>query len=112
MQNRQEELVGPINELYRCAWGPLMNFFLPGLKLLSKWREGSRWHKRYAPAQTAYERLLAWPGLPPRQRRQLKERFESLDPFALKADVERRLRKILPAAEIATRPSGGSPQGD
>ena len=35
------ELVGPINELYQEAWGPLMNFFLPSLKLKRKWRERS-----------------------------------------------------------------------
>lgn len=104
----REELVAPINELYRCAWGPLMNFFLPGQKLVRKWREGSRWHKRYDPAQTAYERLLAWKELPAPKRRELRDRFASLDPFALKADVERRLGKILAVAEVAARPSGGS----
>lgn len=104
----REGLVAPINELYRCAWGPLMNFFLPGQKLVCKWREGSRWHKRYDPAQTAYERLLTWQGLPRLKRRELKERFESLDPFALKEDVERRLGKILRVAQVARHPSGGS----
>jgi hypothetical protein len=104
----REELVEPINELYRCAWGPLMNFFLPGQKLVRKWREGSRWHKRYDLAQTAYERLLTWQGLPRLKRRELKERFESLDPFALKEDVERRLGKILRVAQVARHPSGGS----
>jgi len=103
----REELVEPINELYRCAWGPLMNFFLPGQKLVRKWREGSHWHKRYGPAQTAYERLVAWKGLPPRKRRELQERFASLDPFALKEEVERRLKKILAVAAVAPRPSGG-----
>ena len=33
------ELVEPIGALYQEVWGPLMNFFLPGLKLKEKWRE-------------------------------------------------------------------------
>jgi hypothetical protein len=101
-------LVEPINELYREAWGPLMNFFLPGLKLAEKWRARSQWHKRYEPAQTAYQRLMATPKLPRQKRRELRDRFESLDPFALKQDVEKRLKKILGRAAVARRPSGGS----
>lgn len=102
------ELVRPINELYQAAWGPLMNFFLPSLKLKDKWRERSHWCKRYEPAQTAYQRLAHCPQLSGRKRRELRERFESLDPFELNLEVERRLKPILAAAEIDARPSGGS----
>jgi len=104
----REELVEPINKLYRSAWGPLMNFFLPGLKLQSKWRQGSHWHKRYEPAQTAYERLLGCKALSPQKRRELRDRFESLDPFGLKKEVERQLKKILAVADVAASPSSGS----
>ncbi len=103
-------LVEPINQLYQQAWGPLMNFFLPGLKLAEKWRERSHWRKRYEPAQTAYQRLMETPQLPRRQRRELRDRFESLDPFALKQDVEKRLKKILGGAQVARRPKGTPPQ--
>jgi hypothetical protein len=104
----QPELVAPINELYRTAWGPLMNFFLPSLKLESKWREGSHWRKRYEPAQTAYQRLMASGHLTRKQRKHLRDRFESLDPFKLKNAVEQQLKKILTRTEIAAHPSGGS----
>lgn len=100
-------LVEPINQLYQEAWGPLMNFFLPSLKLESKWREGSHWRKSYEPAQTAYQRLMTTRGLSGKARRTLRDRYESLDPFALKQEVERRLKKIL-AAEIAPPHPGGS----
>jgi hypothetical protein len=104
-----EAWVAPLNALYQEAWGPLMNFFLPGLKLERKWRERSAWKKRYEPARTAYQRLMAAGVLGRRARRELRERYESLDPFALKADVERRLKPILTgAAEVARRPAGGS----
>jgi len=39
----------------------------------------------------------------------LRERYESLDPFVLKAEVERRLKPILAeAVEIGRRAAGGS----
>ena len=102
-------LVAPICALYQEAWGPLMNFFLPGLKLKTKWREKSAWKKRYEPARTAYQRLMDPGVLGRRARRELRERYESLDPFVLKAEVERRLKPILAApAETVRRPAGGS----
>jgi hypothetical protein len=102
-------LVTPLSALYQEAWGPLMNFFLPGLKLKTKWREKSAWKKRYEPARTAYQRLMDAGVLGRRARRELRERYESLDPFVLKREVERQLKPILNgAAEVAVRPAGGS----
>lgn len=98
-------LVQPINALYKEAWGPLHNFFLPSMKLIKKWREGSRWIRRHDRPQTAYQRLLASGQLSPAARRQLRDWSASLDPFALAADVERRLRKILRPASSQKPPS-------
>lgn len=89
------ELVGPISALYREVWAPWQNFFLPCLKLERKWREGSHWRKRYEPPQTAYQRLCAPGMLALKDRRQLRERYESLDPFELKDQVEEKLKRIL-----------------
>jgi hypothetical protein len=89
------ELVGPISALYREVWAPWQNFFLPCLKLEQKWREGSHWRKRYEQPRTAYERLCAPGMLLPKQRRQLRERYESLDPFELKDQLEQKLKPIL-----------------
>ena len=49
-----------------------------------------------------------------RARRELRERYESLDPFVLKTDVERRLKPILNGvAEMTRRPQGATrPEGD
>jgi len=93
-----ERLLSPINALYTEAWGPLQNFFLPSMKLVKKWREGSRWVRRHDEPQTAYQRLLAHGELTAKARRQLRERFEALDPFMLAQEVERRLKPILRAA--------------
>jgi hypothetical protein len=89
------ELVDPISALYREVWAPWQNFFLPCLKLKRKWREGSHWRKRYELPQTAYQRLCAPGILPQKARRQLRERYASLDPFDLKDELEKRLKEIL-----------------
>jgi hypothetical protein len=103
-----EEMVEPVSRLYRDVWGPLMNFFLPSLKLKEKWRERSAWKKRYEPARTAYQRLMEAGVLNRLERRTLRERYESLDPFALKADLERGLRPILAGALDPARPPAGA----
>jgi hypothetical protein len=46
-------LVEPINRLSKEVGGPRHNFFLPSMKLVRKWREGSRWRRRHDVAQTA-----------------------------------------------------------
>ncbi len=89
------EVVKPINSLYKEVWGPLHNFFLPSMKLVKKWRVGSRWVRRYDVAQTAYQRLVASGQLQRAEAVRLRERYESLDPFQLAAELERRLKPIL-----------------
>jgi hypothetical protein len=105
----REEWVEPVSALYRDVWGPLMNFFLPGLKLKEKWREKSAWKKRYEPARTAYQRLMDEGVLGRRPRRALRERYESLDPFTLKQELEQGLKPILASTvDERRRPAGGS----
>jgi hypothetical protein len=91
----QAHLVAVICALYKEVWGPLQNFFLPCLKLQRKWREGSHWRKRYELPRTAYQRLCGQGMLARPQRRQLRDHYESLDPFVLKDDLEKRLKQVL-----------------
>lgn len=91
----QAEMVKPINELYKEVWGPLHNFFLPSMKLVKKWRVGSRWVRRYEVAQTAYQRLLASGQLKRVQAARLRDFYKSLDPFKLAGEIEQRLKPIL-----------------
>jgi len=94
--------VALISALYREVWAPWQNFFLPCFKLQEKWRQGSHWRKRYELPKTAYHRLCA-PGMLARKaRRALRDRYESLDPFALKEELETKLKQIL-----KPKPNGG-----
>jgi hypothetical protein len=67
-----------------------------------KWREGSHWRKRYELPKTAYHRLCAPGMLALKARRALRDRYESLDPFALKEELETKLKQIL-----KPKPNGG-----
>lgn len=98
--------VEPINQLYIQAWGPLQNFFLPSMKLVKKWRVGSRWKRRHDRPQTAYQRLLATSQLTNKARRQLRDQYQSLDPFELASQVERRLKDILKRSGALTGCAG------
>jgi hypothetical protein len=101
-----EALQGPINTLYAEVWSPLQNYFCPSLQLLEKSKIGSRYRKKYHPAQTACARLLAWPECSRQRRRELRETQRELDPLALSAEKERRLKEIFALARRSSRPTG------
>jgi hypothetical protein len=90
----QPQLVGALNDLYRF-WNQLLNFFCPTLKLISKKRVGTKILRKYAKAKTPYQRLLDSPHLRPAAKAQLQARLATLDPFALKEEVERQLQFVL-----------------
>ncbi len=107
-----ETLLSPINALYTEAWGPLHNFFLPSMKLVDKWREGSRWRDSRRPDARSRQpimRLLAHGDLRTKgAARSCRIAIESLDPFVLAAEVEKRLKPILGAALAPRR--GAAPR--
>ena len=84
-----------INEMYKEAWGPLHNFFLPSAKLVEKHREGSKWVRKHDQPKTAYQRVMESAELSAKPARELRDRYEALDPFALGLQIEKRLKKIL-----------------
>jgi hypothetical protein len=91
----EPQVVPCINRLFAEVWGPLHNFFLPSMKLVRKWRVGAKWKRRHDDAQTAYHRLLRLGGMNLKTKRRLRDQFESLDPFQLHEEVDRRLAVIL-----------------
>lgn len=83
-----------INSLCKGALGQLLNFFLPTLKLQSKRREGSKTRRVYGPAQTPLERVLACEEVGDKKKAQLRALRQSLNPFALRRQVDRQLKEI------------------
>ena len=83
-----------LNALTPGAWGQLVNFFRPALKLKSKEMEGRRIKRIYGKPQTPYARVLARAQVTPEKKAELKALKERLNPFVLAAQVERELKQI------------------
>jgi len=90
----RRDLIPLINDLYR-TWSLYHNFFRPNFKLLKKIRRGSRIRKTYHPPKTPYAVLLECPQLTEDQKARLRETFQQLDPFALKDELESKLRSLF-----------------
>ncbi|NQU11168.1 integrase [bacterium] len=88
-------LVPLLNELYRQAWDPWNNFFRPSMKLRQKRRVNSRYVRHHDQPQTPYQRLLACPQISAQQKQRLTDQFRQLNPYALKKQIEQKLRVIL-----------------
>lgn len=80
------------------------NFFQPLRKLTAKVRRGARVTKRYDRAQTPYQRLLASEVLDEAQRQALARLYQSLNPIALRAQLQEALRRLW---QLADRPRAG-----
>ena len=64
-----------------------VNFFQPSFKLKEKRREGAKVIKRYHLPSTPYERALAHPKVTAAVKKRLRDRYRSLDPVALLAEI-------------------------
>ena len=105
------EVVALLNELVRGPYAQLLNYFHATLKLKSKEPgENGRLRRLYEPAQTPLSRVLARPEVDANTKLALKRERNRLNPFALKAEVESRLRKIesLRSADRRTSVSVGA----
>jgi hypothetical protein len=89
------EQVERLNDLYAKEWGWFRNFFCPVMKHLRTEVKGSRKRRVYDRPQTPYERLRRCPQVPPDKLAELERLKASLDPFALKKEIERKLKSVL-----------------
>ena len=105
-ETRQQLLL--LNRLYGLL-RPYTNFFQPVVKLMTKTRVGSRVHKRYEPARTPYQRLLAWEGLESKAR--LEAEYRVLNPAELKRGCEKLQRQLLKQAVDQAVPTQAVPAG-
>lgn len=70
--------VAALQRLYREAWEPLHNFFLPSMKLVKKQRLGARYQKHYDAPQTPCKRLLQSPAVSVESKAQLRAKRAAL----------------------------------
>ena len=94
------EAVALINGLCKGPLGQLLNLFLPSLKLQSKRREGSRTIRVYDRAATPLQRVLERPEVSAAQKAGLRTLHASLNPFALRRQIDKTLKDINALREI------------
>ena len=77
---------------------PLLNYFIPTAKLLSKERHGAKIKKVYEqPTKTPYQRLLTDPSLSDEIKAKLTETYERLNPIDLQLRVNQALDDLASA---------------
>lgn len=83
-----------INTLCKEALEPLLNHFLPTLKLEGKSRSGGRMVRQYGVPQTPYARVLAAAEVSAETKARLRALHATLNPFQLGRDIERQKQAI------------------
>jgi hypothetical protein len=76
-----------LQALYAAA-ADFRNFLQPAMKLKEKVREAGKVRRVYEEPRTPYQRLLELGTLKPQQRRELEQRYQSLDPVKLRRQIE------------------------
>lgn len=89
-----QEALDAINDLYRNEVRNWMNFFQPSVKLLEKKRIGSRVIRKYSPALTPLDRILACENISEETKSALRQQRATLDPFRLSEAIEVKLEEI------------------
>jgi len=98
----QCELVPLINDLYANEWSLYQNHFCPTLKLVEKTRINSKYRKKYDKPKTPYQRIMASEWVDRQTKQQLKSVHLALNPFKLKADIERKIRRIFNLVKVTS----------
>jgi hypothetical protein len=88
------QVVQPMNELVRGPYGQLLNYFHASLKLADKEHQDGRLKRTYGAAQTPFARVLASAEVAVQTKRRLQQEKAKLNPFALKLEVDRKLKVI------------------
>ena len=90
------ELVALMNDLYAKEWSQFTNHFKPTFKLLKREKKDGKTKRVYEKApQTPYQRLLTSPDIPEVTKAKLRTQHAGLDPFALKKNIEVKLKKFF-----------------
>ena len=91
-----------INNLYANEWSLYQNHCCPSMKLISKIRIGSRYAKTYDVPKTPYQRVLEAHGVADKQKEHLEKVHASLNPFALKKNIEEKLKTIFKSITVTS----------
>ena len=79
----EQALMNRLYDLHRLYF----NFFQPQMKLVEKTRQGAKVRRRYDTPQTPYQRLLTSGVLDARERTQLQDTYQTLNPAQLQREM-------------------------
>ena len=92
------ELVPLMNTLQAREWSQFTNHFKPTFKRVRREKQDGKTKQIYEPKpQTPYQRLLASPEIPEPTKAKLRAEHAALDPFALKKNIEAKLKNFFTA---------------
>jgi hypothetical protein len=95
MRFDKPEIVEMMNDLFLTEWSYLHNYFLPSMKLISKERINGKVMKKHSPPKSPLERILESGTLTKKKEKELRKKFNRLNPFKLQKEVERKIKRIL-----------------
>jgi hypothetical protein len=74
---------------------PLLNYFMPAMKLVDKTRIGANVRKVYDRPMSPYQRLMGYPKLPDTVRAELTRRYRSYNPVVLQGEVNAAITALI-----------------
>lgn len=98
----EKALLPLMNNLYGKEWSLYQNHFCPSMKLLEKQRINSKYKKKYDEPKTPYQRILESEHIPIHKKEQLQAMHQSLNPFILKKNIEKKLRAIFKLVKVTS----------
>jgi hypothetical protein len=100
------DVVELMNDLYSNEWSQYQNYFIPTMKLEKKERINSK-NKKYHEKnpKTPYQRLIESEHVSEQAKEKLKAQHKTLNPFALKRVIEKKLKIILNIATVSSNMS-------
>jgi hypothetical protein len=97
------KLVDMMNDLYKNEWSLLINYFYPSMQLEKKVKVNSKYKRKYYKPKTPYQRLIESEHIDKDTKKRLKAQFELLNPFELKSNIEKKLKRIFELVNISTK---------
>ncbi len=88
-------LVEKINDLYLNEWNDYFNFFIPSVKLVNKYRKGSKIIKIYDKPKTPFQRILESNKVDKKTKKYLAQYFENLNPFEIQKQLSDKIKDII-----------------
>ena len=97
-----KSLLPIMNYLYSQEWSLYQNHFCPSMKLLEKQRINSKYKKKYDEPKTPYQRVMESEFITMKKKKQLQTLHQSLNPFILKRNIEKKLKAIFKQVKVTS----------